>query len=311
MAKFKPLRLGLIGLGRWGINYAQTIRSIDGLELFAIATKERRPEQYGGSFHTCNWRDLLHLDEIDGVIIASSPETHYEIATTFLTRQLPVILEKPACYSVVSCKTLKELSIKYRVPCIVGYTHIYSSAFRALRRRVQAGEIPLEIRSTGVSYGPFRANVGVMWDWGSHDVAMCIDYLCETPLDISIELRESELCRPNACIYYLELRFPSGVTARCRFGNISSVKERTFWVVSQQRQICYDGLGQQLVEINCETEQRIDYSRSPRPLTNLVIEFADCIRNHVSYHKSTDLAIEVTNVIQYAEAKLKHTGGGQ
>jgi len=300
----KPLRLGLVGLGRWGTNYAETIRSIDGLELCAIATKSQRPKMHGETFQTCNWLDFLALPELDGVIIASSPEMHFKMAATFLAKGLPVLLEKPACFKVLCCEALMKLSFTRSTPCVVGYTHLYSSAYRSLKRNRHANNAAPKIRSSGLSNGPFRTNVDVLWDWGSHDVAMCLDFLSEFPVDVTVKLEESEPSKPNACIYSLGLRFPSGATSISRFGNISPVKERTFCVSSKHGETCYDGLDQKLVEINGTSKRHFDYSQAPLPLTNLIVDFANCILNKDRFHPSLALAVEVTKVLSTAEFKL-------
>jgi predicted dehydrogenase len=155
------LRIGLIGLGRWGTNYARTIRSLDGLELAVVSCRGECPSELDLFSHARDWRALLDWEDLDGVVIASPPETHYEIASALLARGLPIILEKPACYSVNECNQLMELSLVHNVPCLVGYTHLYSSAYRRLKLLNGTDRFTPKINSVGLSNGPFRENVAV------------------------------------------------------------------------------------------------------------------------------------------------------
>jgi len=298
------VRLGLIGLGRWGVNYARTINSTSGVSLYAIATKNQRSVEFDVAFHTQNWRDLLGLAELDGVIIACNPELYYDIASSFLNKGLPVIIEKPVCLKTDHCFSLKEISLRNNVPCLVGYTHLYSSAYRFLKKKVHEIGVPLMINSVGLSDGPFRNNVDVLWDWGSHDVAMCLDFLGELPSKIEATREENDIEKSNACNYALSFNFPSGVRFTSKFGNISKKKERLFCVELDKARWCYDGLTHSVSHLTNEAGEYIDATFDNLPLANLVNEFAAMVRNQEGYHEGLDLAINVTRVLNVAECKI-------
>lgn len=299
------VRIGLIGYGRWGFNYARVIASLSGVSVYAVATKSRRDIGFDPAFQTQNWRELLDLEELDGIVVACSPELHYEIASSFLKKGLPVLVEKPPCFKTSHCMHLKRIALENDVPCLIGYTHLYSSAYRSLKSIFRENSLPLNISSVGLSGGPFREMTSVLWDWGSHEVSMCLDFLDEIPCDIAVRLENNDIEKNNASIYSLNLEFPSGSSFFGFFGNISKIKERTFSVQIGKEKWCYDGLIQ---SVSCVTNKTSEYSNTvfdSFPLTNLVNEFADVIRNNAKYHHSLDLAIKVTDILSFAENKLK------
>ena len=93
----KNIRLGLIGIGRWGANYIKTIEDVDCAELKIIACKSLIKERFLSDNYllTDNWKDVTNSKEVDGIIIATPPKMHYEIAKSSINSKKPVIIEKP------------------------------------------------------------------------------------------------------------------------------------------------------------------------------------------------------------------------
>ncbi len=73
-------RLALIGNGKWGQNYVNTIRRLQQVDL---------PQKY---IKTRSYPDLLTKSDIDGVIIASPTNTHFEIAMEFLSKGFNLLI---------------------------------------------------------------------------------------------------------------------------------------------------------------------------------------------------------------------------
>ena len=70
-----PLRLGLIGAGRWGRTLARVISTMPGMQLGVVAT--RNPESkafFPEQDLVSDWQALLERP-LDGVIVASPPAT--------------------------------------------------------------------------------------------------------------------------------------------------------------------------------------------------------------------------------------------
>ena len=72
---------------------------------------------------TNNWHEIILSPVIDGIIIASPPETHYEIAAESIRNSKPVIIEKPLTLNLKEAKLLLELQEKYQT--IVKVNHVY------------------------------------------------------------------------------------------------------------------------------------------------------------------------------------------
>jgi hypothetical protein len=135
------VKLGIIGRN-WGSVYANTCRNL-GIDYW-IAGRE--------------WGE-----KADGYIIASPPETHYEIARDLLARGLPVIVEKPVTMDPGQAYELAGMG----GIAFAGHTRLYDPRWKAFKQFVSR-VTDVHCRAGGTKRDPW-------WDWGPHMVAMCLD----------------------------------------------------------------------------------------------------------------------------------------
>ena len=110
------LRIGLIGAGNWGKNYINTLKRNKKVSLKKIACKNLKEKQNLLKDYevTDNWHDITLSSEIDGIIIATPPKTHFEIASEAIKNGKPVIIEKPLTLSIKDATSFINLSKKHK-----------------------------------------------------------------------------------------------------------------------------------------------------------------------------------------------------
>lgn len=77
----------------------------------------------------------------DGMVVASPPVFHVEQAARALELGLPVLLEKPVSPGLAEAVHLEALAAQRGVAVLLGYTWRWWPPIRALRHRLDAGEI--------------------------------------------------------------------------------------------------------------------------------------------------------------------------
>ena len=109
--KIPELKFGLVGAGKWGQNYIKSIEKSKSFDLFAVSTKNYNIKNIvKPSCLVCqNWNELLNLDFLDGVIIATPPNTHFLIAKQFIKKGIPTLIEKPLTMSLKEAQDLLDL----------------------------------------------------------------------------------------------------------------------------------------------------------------------------------------------------------
>lgn len=173
------LRLALVGAGRWGKRILATLEGIPGVRVACVCARSAKslaeiPAQYE---KIRSLRALLARDDLDGVIVATPAATHAEVALPFLRRGIPVFIEKPMTTAPRDAEKLLRAARAAKTWIFAGHLHLYNPAFLAAKKAAAAcGKIRF-VLCEGVSSGPRRDDVSVLWDWGSHDTYMVVDLL--------------------------------------------------------------------------------------------------------------------------------------
>jgi predicted dehydrogenase len=291
-----PLRLGLAGAGRWGRNYIRTIAGLDGLRLARVVSAN--PQTASLVPADCrivkDWRELIDASQIDGVIVATPPASHAEIARAAILAGIPVLIEKPLALSATDARAIRDLAVQHRVLVLVEHTHLFSPAYRALKKLAARYGGVREIQSEAGNQGPYRRDVSVLWDWGPHDVAMCLDLMGQAPAAAACTVHDrSERDGGTAETVTIALSFPSGASARILLSN-SMNKTRRLRVRCAGAELLYDDLSAHKLLV----DGRPVPVESDLPLTVAVREFAAAIALREAHRSDLDLGVSVVEVLE-------------
>lgn len=304
-----PKRLGLIGVGRWGSNYVRTIQDSQHAVLARVSTERSDVSRLVGP--TCHvdrrWQSLIDSGDLDGVIIATPTRLHFTMAHYALSRGLPVLIEKPLTMDVSEARALRELALERDIPMLVDHVYLYHPAYRALRHEL--GErVPLRIDGRAGNAGPLRPDTPVLWDWGPHDLAMCLDLVGETPTRVSAEsLERRPVGNTVGESLRLHLEFPSGTMANLSLSNILEERHRFLSVDTGSERLVFDDASEAKVyrEPSGSSGRRkpISFVTEP-PLAVAVREFLEAIERGTGTDKEADLATEVVVTLARCAATL-------
>lgn len=294
--------LALIGIGRWGKNYVNTINNLSSCEL---------PEKF---IKTSNYKDLFAFDNIQGVIIATPSSTHFKITKEFLERGFNVLVEKPITTSYKDALEISKIVRKYRNFVMVGHIYLYNPAFLRVKKLIKSiGKIKF-ISAEGMNYGPIRTDVSALWDWGPHDISMAIDLLGSLPNEVSAY----GLCslHPGTEFYdmcNLKLKFPNGIYCFVNIGWLSSVKKRSMTIVGDKGTIVFDDTIEKKVTLikNLGTSKQIHYPAFSKesPLALEISSFVSQIQNKEEKNSSSlNMGLDVVKVLEACEKSMKLNG---
>jgi predicted dehydrogenase len=132
----------LVGLGRWGANHLRTLRSLP-VTLYCADTDPGRLEaatKSGVAAERCGRDPLAFLPKVDGVVIATPAQSHFDLAKRCLEAGKDVLVEKPLTVTAAESKRLTELAAKTGRILQVGHIFLYDPASLWLRDAVKSGE---------------------------------------------------------------------------------------------------------------------------------------------------------------------------
>jgi len=219
--------LALIGAGKWGAILRKNIENMSSATLAYQASRQ--------------WRELLAKEDIDGVIIATPPSTHAEIALAWIAKGIPVFIEKPMALSSRDAKQIVASAKEYDVPVQVGHVHLYNSAFQKAKEISRdVGAIRFLI-GEGSNNGPYREDYSALWDWASHDISVMLSVMGEMPRQVSAWGASST--RPGTTLWdsaHLSLTFPSGTIGYITSSWLHPVKKNRLTIIGEESSIIYD-----------------------------------------------------------------------
>ncbi len=230
MHKPMPIRLALIGTGRWGSNILKTVSLIPNCNIVYQADRK--------------WHTLLTKQDIDGVIIATPPSTHAAIALPFIRRGVPVFIEKPMTLSVKEARALAAAAKKSGSVVFVGHLYLYNPAYQTAKKlsKTLVGK-PLLLLSEAGGNGPQRSDCSALWDYGSHSVYQVLDIVGAMP--ISVQAWGSASLRPKTTLWdtaQMKLTFKNGVTGFVLTSSVLSAKRTRLTLVGAKNSVVYDNV---------------------------------------------------------------------
>ncbi len=218
------VRLGLVGAGAWGRNYLKTTRSSSDVQVSCVCRATSAPVDGFAEIPVTDDIGQL-IRSCDAVVVATPPAMHEAAVLRAIAAGKPVLLEKPAALSASAVERMLTASDKARVPLLVAHIHLFSPAFVGLRDVVLGWDGPKSVLATAGNSGPYR-DYPSLFDWGPHDVSMCLSLFGRAPDDL--EAVRHEGAGPGT-VDVLSLGFRDS-RAVLRFGSGMDVRVRRFSV---------------------------------------------------------------------------------
>ena len=167
------LRAGLIGLGMMGRHHARVLRTIDGVELVAVADPMGDPHSVSGELAVHDSVTDLISAGIDYCVVAVPTAFHHAIAMELARHGIHALIEKPLAANSAEASDIVEAFAAAGLVGGVGHIERYNPALQQARSRLAAGDLGEVFQVATRRVGPFPAriaDVGVVKDLGTHDI---------------------------------------------------------------------------------------------------------------------------------------------
>lgn len=311
-----PLRLGLIGAGRWGRIFIKTLSRLDGFDLARLASSNPDSSSLVGEncSVTDNWRTVAGAGDLDGVIIATPPAMHEEMTRFTVGNGTPVLVEKPLTLDSTEAYALLDFARQNDAIVHDDHIHLYHPAYRELKNIGSLMGPIHSIQSSAGDWGPFRTDTPLLWDRGPHDIAMCLDLMKKTPEIVHAQhnMTQGEEECPGEAIA-IRLIFPDDVTAKIELSNLLVPKKRSLSVHYVHETLTYDDVGPNILirkpRLHCarSCDRAIEPGDIPNilPLDQVLIDFALAIEKGESDLAGLRLGVETVDILSACERSLQ------
>ena len=137
------LRFGLIGCGRVAPRHAESLLSLPGAQLVAVAdVRESRAERFAAQYHAAAHTDyhaLLARQDVDVVNICTPSGLHAEMAVEAMQAGKHVIVEKPIALTLHDADRMIGAARVYGVKLCVVLQNRYNPPMQDLKQVVESG----------------------------------------------------------------------------------------------------------------------------------------------------------------------------
>jgi len=285
--------IAVVGCGYWGAKHLRVVSALPEVgEVVVVEPDARKRQAAAQSFPNVSVAaDLASvIDRVDGVIIATPPETHPELGLLAIRAGKAVLIEKPLAATLAQSRLLVEEAAKRRVLLMVGHTFEFNPAVIELRRRMDAGELGdiHYIHSARLNLGLYRKDVNVVWDLAPHDISIMNFLLRATPSSVSAW--SSSHASSDVCdLAYFQLNYrDQGVMGYGHVSWLDPRKIRQVTVVGSKRMAVYDDLAEEKLRIY---DRGVDGSpnaagrKGPLHAMPISYRYGDIVSPHIEFQE--------------------------
>jgi predicted dehydrogenase len=242
------IRIGVIGLGRWGPNHVRVFCQLQGCRVVAVADsnptlRSKFGQRHPGLVMFSSALDLVKHSEVDAVVIATPTKTHARLAQLALRNRKHVLCEKPLCTRVSESVALQALARKMRRILMVGHVFLFNRGIQRVRQLLHSGVLgePRSLSAIRTNLGPVRSDVNAAWDLASHDVAIFNWLLGAEPK--KVRAMGASFLQPGVeDVVNIAMRYPGNVLATIHCSWLDPKKVRQITLVCSKKMVTWDDL---------------------------------------------------------------------
>ena len=319
--------VAVIGGGYWGKNLVRNFYNLDALKIVSDKSEAilaGLKDQFKGIDTCLALSDVLARDDIDGVVISTPAETHFNLTRECLLAGKHVYVEKPLVLEEAEGNELIDLAKKNDRVLMVGHLLQYHPVFMRLKEMAQAGELGRinYIYSNRLNLGKIRREENILWSFAPHDISMILSLAGEAPESI-ITTGGSYLHQKIADVTTTHMNFPSGLQAHIFVSWLHPFKEQKLVVVGDKKMAVFDDTlpwEDKLLlyphEINWKNNMPVPTKADPErvdivqeePLHQECQHFLDCIKNGTKPLTDGEEGLRVLRILNASQASLNSSG---
>ncbi len=236
------IKIAVAGAGYWGKNLLRNMHHLG--SLYAICesnTANPNLAPYKNAKLYTKYADLLADGEVNGVMISTPAEMHYDMVKQALEANKHVFVEKPLCLSEKQGLELNSLAKKKKRVLMVGHLLQYHPAFLKLKELVGNGDLGKiqYIYSNRLNLGKIRTEENILWSFAPHDISVILSLAGGMPESVSTT-GGHYLTEKVADVTLSSLSFSNGIKSHIFVSWLHPYKEQKLIVVGSKGMAVFD-----------------------------------------------------------------------
>jgi predicted dehydrogenase len=245
--------VAVIGCGYWGKNHVRNFSQLGALQVVCDATEASRDlaRSLAPQARIVPEVDHVLAAPVQGVVIATPAETHFELARRALEAGKDVLCEKPLSLTYEQGGELLRLAEKRQRILMVGHVLEYHPGVVKMLELVRSGALGKVryIYSNRLSLGKVRREENILWSFAPHDIAIILRLMGSVPFQV-VACGGSYI-QPNiADVTVTNLLFDNGVRAHIFVSWLHPFKEQRLVIVGSKKMASFDDVTKKLILYN-------------------------------------------------------------
>lgn len=226
------LRLAVIGAGHLGRFHAKLLATTSDVDFVGVvdplpAARENVATECG-AWAFADHREIV--DRIDGAIVATPTQHHYQVAMDLLRRGIPVLVEKPLASTVSQCEELASIARRKGVVLQVGHIERFNPAFTAALPYLREPKYIESVRAAGFTFR--STDIGVVLDLMIHDLDIVMA-MTGSPVR-TVQAFGLAIVGKHEDVAHARLEFENGCVANLSASRVSPSLKRQMQVWAQR-----------------------------------------------------------------------------
>ncbi len=242
------IKFGQIGVGNWGKNLLRNFDNHPDTNLIAVSdvsteTLAAVGLQYPSVQLLEDAHNLIQHPEIEAVVIATEPVTHYKFALEALKAGKHVFVEKPMTLVPKESESLVELAERNNRILMVGHILEYHPAYRKAKDLMDSGQLGSVhyMYSTRVNLGIIRKDENALWSLAPHDISIAMMFMQDIPIQV-VCTGQSFLQPGVEDVIFLTIHFSHQRMAHVHCSWLDPHKVRKLTVVGSKKMVVVDDM---------------------------------------------------------------------
>ena len=328
------VRVAVVGAGAWGFNHVRTFEALADCNLQVVVdSDEKALARVRKSFRDLktenDYRPIVRGEDLDAVVVATSAESHYEVAKAALEAGKHVLVEKPLVLHAEQGEELIELAEKGGLVLAVGHLLLYHAAVQKLKDLVDSGELGdiYYMYTSRINLGKVRTTENALWSFAPHDISMMLYLVGQLP-NLVLATGQSYLNPGIEDVTFFTLHFPDNTMGHGQVSWLDPHKSRKITVVGSKKMVVFDDMEStekiKLYDKGVDTppayETYGEYQtlrigdiviprlRMSEPLKNECQHFIDCVKSGKKPLSDGHEGLQVVRVLEAAQRSLENRG---
>jgi predicted dehydrogenase len=332
----REIQVAVVGVGYWGTKLVETLSRTEGVwvRLAWDCQPDVRREvkrRYPQVAVTASWEEVLGDRNLDAVVLATPPSTHYPMAREALAAGKHAWVEKPLALHYWQGQELVALAHEAGRVLFVDETFLYDPLLQRAKELLVSGTIGgvyhVSLQRTGM--GRIRRDSNVWWNSAPHDLSI-LRYLIDQPVHAVSAIGHAYVQVGIEDVVWAALQLADRISVHLYLNWLFPERKAPLTVVGETGMVRYEGRFEQrtlsryayrlgpvrppeiphsnLVPIEQSEAVEVIHSERPEPLFQACTAFRNSILKGEPVSSSGDRSLSTLAVLEAGTLSLARQG---